>query len=60
MNYKREIREIYKDYCDENDIKFTEKYFKDFLEFLEIDIYDWVKENLRCYFRDKKSKLEKI
>ncbi len=53
MDYKKEIKEIFKEYCKENEIKFTEKDFKDFLEFLEIDIYDWVKENLRCYFRDR-------
>lgn len=52
MSYKKEIRKIYKEYCEEDNIKFAEKDFKDFLEFLEIDIYDWIKENLRCYFRE--------
>jgi len=56
MDYKNEIRKIYQEYCKENGIKFLEKDFKDFLEFLEIDFYDWVKENLKIYFRDKKSK----
>jgi hypothetical protein len=53
MKYKAEIRKIYKDYCQERNIKFSEKDFRDFLEFLEIDFYDWVKENLKYYFREK-------
>ena len=55
-NFEREIKEIYQEYCKKNGIQFLEKDFNDFLEFLEIDFYDWVKENLRIYFRDKKSK----
>jgi len=55
-NYEKEIKKIYQEYCKENGIKFSEKDFKDFLEFLEIDFYDWVKENLKIYFIDKKSK----
>lgn len=48
--YINEIREVNKEYCEEGDIKFTEKDFRKFLEFLEIDVYDWVRENSRCYF----------
>jgi len=55
-NYEKEIKKIYQEYCKENGIKFSEKDFKDFLEFSEIDFYDWVKENLKIYFIDKKSK----
>ncbi len=54
MDYKNEVRKIYKEYCEKKDIKFSEKDFRSFLEFLEIDFYDWVRENLKCYFRDKK------
>lgn len=50
---KNDIRKIYKEYCSEIDKKFNKKEFDDFLQFLEIDFYDWIKENLRCYFRDK-------
>lgn len=53
-NYKKQIKEIYKEHCQESGIKLAEKDFKDFLEFLEIDFYDWVRENLRSYFQDKK------
>ncbi len=54
MNYKSEIKKIYKEYYKERNIKFSEKEFQDFLEFLNIDFYDWVKENLKQYFRNKK------
>ena len=50
---KKDIEEIYKEYCDEIDKRFKKKEFEDFLRFLEIDFYDWIKENLRCYFREK-------
>lgn len=52
-NKNKIIKKIYREYCEENKIKFSEKEFVDFLNFLEIDFYDWVKENLRYYFRDK-------
>ena len=50
---KKDIEEIYKEYCEEVGIRFRKKEFGDFLKFLEIDFYDWVKENLKCYFREK-------
>jgi len=53
---KKDIEEICKEYCNETDKKFRKKEFEGFLQFLEIDFYDWIKENLRCYFRDRKSK----
>ena len=52
--HKKDIEKIYKGYCNETDIRFKRKEFEDFIKFLEIDFYDWVKENLRCYFRGKK------
>jgi len=51
---KKDIEEIYREYCEEIGVKFRKKEFEDFLQFLEIDFYDWVAENLKCYFRDKK------
>lgn len=50
---KKDIEEIYKEYYSEIGVKFKKKEFEDFLQFLEIDLYDWIRENLRCYFRDK-------
>jgi hypothetical protein len=44
-----EIRSILKENCKEENKKFDEKEFKKFIEFLEIDFYDWVKENLKQF-----------
>lgn len=53
-NYKKMIKEIYQGYCKEQKRKFSKNDFDDFPKFLEVDFYDWIKENLRCYFRDQK------
>jgi len=50
---KKEIESCFKDYCRENKIKFSEERFCKFLEFLEIDFYDWVRENLRQFDAEK-------
>lgn len=51
---QKEIKEFFEEYIRDHEIDATEKKnFKDFLRFLEIDIYDWFRENLRCYFRGK-------
>lgn len=39
-----EVRDIFIE-----DEKFDEKEFQKFLEFLEVDFYDWVKENLKQF-----------
>jgi len=44
-----EIRDVFKEYCEEENIKFNEKKFKNFLDFLEIDFYDWIKENFEQF-----------
>jgi len=48
-----EIRDIFKEDCEEGGEKFTEKNFQDFLQFLEIDLYDWVRGNLRYFYQQK-------
>ena len=51
---EEEIKEIFYEYIKNDGIELNgKKNFKNFLKFLEIDIYDWIKENLRCYFRDE-------
>jgi hypothetical protein len=45
----REIEELFREYCKECRIKFSNKKFVAFLGFLEIDFYDWVRENLRQF-----------
>ena len=48
-----EIRDIFKEDCEENNIKFSENKFKQFLKFLEIDFYDWIKENIKQFYQQK-------
>lgn len=42
-----EVEKLFKQYCEENRIEFSEEKFEEFLKFLEIDFYDWVKENIK-------------
>lgn len=44
-----EIKSLYKNYCIENKMKFSEAGFEKFLKFLETDFYDWVYENLKQF-----------
>jgi len=44
-----EIEKLFKEYCEENKIEFPEQKFDGFLKFLEIDFYDWVRENLNKF-----------
>jgi hypothetical protein len=49
----KEIKKIFQDFVKNYDIKLSKKKnFKDFLGFLEIDFYDWVRENLKSYFKN--------
>ena len=41
-----EIEKLFKEFCEENKIEFLENKFEEFLKFLKIDFYDWVKGNL--------------
>ena len=43
------IKPLYKEYCKENKVRFSKKSLEMFLVFLEIDFYDWIKENLRQF-----------
>jgi len=54
MNNKKiinvsESKKLFKDYCKENNINFSTEKFEKFLKFLEVDFYDWVKENLKQF-----------
>lgn len=44
-----EVGKLFKEYCEENKIEFSDEKFEEFLKFLEIDFYDWVKENLNQF-----------
>ena len=41
-----EIEKLFREFCEENKIEFSENKFEEFLKFLEIDFYDWVKVSL--------------
>lgn len=44
-----QIREIYNDYYVDYPEYLNEDKFQEFLRFLEIDFYDWVRENMKQY-----------
>jgi len=44
-----EIHNIFKEYCEKENKEFSESKFENFLEFLEVDFYDWVRENLKQF-----------
>lgn len=56
---KDTIREIYESRCKEIKIPFNESKFEGFLNFLAIDIYDWVDGNLRYFDSDEYAKKHK-
>jgi len=48
-----EIRAIFKEEYQEYGEKITGENFQKFIQFLEIDLRDWVKENTREFHRQK-------
>jgi len=46
-----EMKKIFREYCGGNEIEFSTNKFTEFLKFLEIDFYDWVKENMKLFAR---------
>jgi len=44
-----EIEKLFREYCENNKIEFSDEKFEKFLQFLETDFYDWVKENLKQF-----------
>ncbi len=44
-----EIEKLFQEYYKENKIEFSKDKFEKFLKFLEIDFYDWIKENLKQF-----------
>lgn len=44
-----EVEELFKEYCRESKIEFSEDKLGKFLKFLGIDFYDWVKENIKQF-----------
>ena len=50
-----EIRDIFKEDCEQEGEEFSKKIFQEFLKFLEIDARDWVKENLRSFYQQRQN-----
>ncbi len=50
-----EIKKLFREYCKNNNAEFSNLKFENFLNFLETDFYDWVKENLRQFEKTDKS-----
>jgi len=48
-----EIEKLFREYCEENKFEFSEQKFEEFLKFLEVDFYDWVKENVKHFYTQK-------
>lgn len=48
-----EVEKLFKEYCEENKVEFSKKKFEEFLKFLEIDFYDWVRQNLKHFYTQK-------
>lgn len=46
-----EIEKMFQEYCEKNNLEFSENKFEEFLKFLEVDFYDWVKENLKQFHK---------
>ncbi len=53
MIYIDEIRNLFKESCEKNGETFSEARFKEFLKFLEIDFYHWVKGNIKQFYSTK-------
>lgn len=49
MRWRLEIEKLFKAYYEENKMGFSEQEFEEFLKFLEVDFYDWIRENLKQF-----------
>jgi len=48
-----EIRDVFKENCEQENKKFTEQGFEKFLECCEKDFYQWIKDNLKYFFASR-------
>jgi succinate dehydrogenase flavin-adding protein (antitoxin of CptAB toxin-antitoxin module) len=44
-----EIKELFREYCEENNEKFSADKFKAFLDCCEKDFYQWLKDNIKYF-----------
>ena len=52
-----EVEKLFKEYCEENKHEFSTEKLERFSKFLEIDFYDWIKDNLKQFKNQEKAKL---
>lgn len=55
INYQN-LKSIYHDLCKDDKVEFEAVDFEKFQQFLEIDFFDWVKENFNYYQINKINK----
>lgn len=46
-----EIENLFREHIEQNKLEFSENKFKEFLKFLKVDFYDWVRENLKQFYK---------
>lgn len=51
-----EIRDIFQEDCQSQEKQFKREEFVEFLDFLEIDFYDWVRGNLNQFWINKEQR----
>ena len=44
-----EIRSFFMGYCQDMEIPFSDELFNNYLLHLEIDFYDWLKDNVKSF-----------
>ena len=44
-----EIRSFFMGYCQNMEIRFSDELFNSYLSHLEIDFYDWLKDNAKSF-----------
>ena len=50
---KKEIKQLFNELVKKYQIKTSKKKnFENFIKFLEIDFYDWLRDNLKNYFKN--------
>lgn len=49
----KEIREFYKEKCRNENLQYSEKIFKQFVQYCEQDFHQWLLDNLNCFYKEK-------
>jgi len=49
----KEIRGFYKQECEDEEKKFSEKEFKAFVGCCEGDFYQWLRDNVKYFYREQ-------